>query len=228
MNQKNKYYRIFLSVVLFLPATAFAQTNDLYSLTLDNFRSLNKFNEEIDLKNPDILRLNAAIFFVTNEIRVKKRLDFLPHQYQLEQMAENYSKEMVKYNFFSHNHIKSKKLYTPKDRAIYAGIPNPYIAENIIEGYLLRYNNNSKVIVDGPGEFRDSVTKNKIPPHTYLSLADDLVDRWMHSKGHRANILSKDAKQLGCGVAIYINKTFNDMPSLKATQNFQLYELVKE
>lgn len=222
-----KYWSMFFILTLF-PVSVYTQTNNLYSFTLKNFRLYDGFNEQIDIENPDIQRINAAIFYVTNEVRAKKRLPLLTHQYQLEQMAENYSKEMIKYNFFSHEHKKSKKLRTTKDRAIVADIPNPYIAENIIEGYLIKYKDNSKVIVNGPGEFRDANSRKAIPPHTYLSLADDLVDRWMHSKGHRENILSKDAKQLGCGVAIYTNKKFNYMPSLKATQNFQLYELVKE
>ena len=223
----NKYWLI-LCILTIVPISIYSQSEDFYTLTIDNFRTDTRFNEEIDIVNPDIKRLNAAIFFVTNEIRVKKNLPFLTYQYQLEQMAENYSNEMVKYNFFSHNHKKSKKLYTPKERAEESGIPNPFIAENIIEGYLLQYKDNSKVLVDGPGIFKDAGTKKRILPHTYLSLADDLVDRWMQSKGHRENILSKDAKQLGCGIAIYINKDFNNMPSVKATQNFQLYELVKE
>ena len=205
-----------------------AQSEKYYSLTVDNFRDFAPFNETIDVNNPDIKRINAAIFYVTNETRVKRKLSYLDYNKKLEIMATNYSAEMAKYNFFSHTHPKSRKLKTPKDRALASGIENPYIAENIIEGYLLQYKNNTEVIADTPGEFRDVKTKTKLLPHTYLSLADDLVDRWMHSKGHKANILSKDALQLGCGVAVYTDKKFNFMPCLKATQNFQLYEEIKK
>lgn len=226
----NFLYKLLRHVVFFLiilPINLSAQyTKDYYSLTLDNFREDERFNEVIDVTNLDIERINAALFFVTNQMRAKKKLPILEHHIKLEKMATAYSNDMVAYNFFDHNHKKSSKLRTPKDRAIAIGITNPYIAENIIEGYLLSYKSNTEVIIDGPGEFRYAKTKKKILPHTYLTLADDLVDRWMHSKGHRANILSKDALQLGCGVADFTDKKFNAMPSLKATQNFQLYEMV--
>lgn len=39
-----------------------------------NFRNDKIFNEVIDLNEPDIRRLQAVIFFLTNEIRVKFRL----------------------------------------------------------------------------------------------------------------------------------------------------------
>ena len=39
-------------------------------------------------------------------------------------------------------------------------------------------------------------------------MAIGLVDGWMKSKGHKANILNKDLIYLGCGSKYYLNKQF--------------------
>ena len=78
-----------------------------------------------------------------------------------------------------------------------------------------------------PGEFFWDIGGDPIPPHTYLSLGDEIVNGWMNSPPHKSNILSADAKELGCGTAYYTDKSHNYMPMLFATQNFQLFEPIK-
>jgi uncharacterized protein YkwD len=58
-------------------------------------------------------------------------------------------------------------------------------------------------------------------------LGDALLRDWMNSREHKKNILSRDARQLGCGVAFYTNAEFNDMPSCMAVQDFQWYNPVR-
>jgi hypothetical protein len=50
----------------------------------------------------------------------------------------------------------------------------------------------------------------------------------MNSPGHRKNILSKDALQLGCGAAFFLTTEFNDMPTFYIVQNFQCFEPVQK
>jgi uncharacterized protein YkwD len=40
-----------------------------------------------------------------------------------------------------------------------------------------------------------------MPPHTYSSFAQALLDDWMNSPGHRENILSDEAPYLGAACA---------------------------
>ena len=195
-----------------------------YQLELAAFREFKPFNEDIDIKHPDYRRINAAIYWVTNETRAKNgctSLKFLP---ELEYAATIHSDDMVKYNFFDHYNNYARNRRSPDDRARIAGIVNPAMAENIIEGYLLRYQNNSSVRAAGPGEFTDPGSGIPLAPHTYLSLADELVSRWMDSKGHRKNVLSEDAVETAVGVIVYLDAEFNDMPSVMATQLFQLFK----
>ncbi|GJQ60460.1 MAG: CAP domain-containing protein [Candidatus Scalindua sp. AMX11] len=203
-------------------------TQSIYGkVTYKNFREYSEFNEVVNPKNfkPEIL--NAAIFFATNEIRSKKRLSILDYHPLLEAAATLHSEEMVNKNFFGHTNKKNKRLEEPEDRAKVAGIVNASIAENVMEGFIINYKSGDKVVAQGPGEFSKQNSNQLLPAHTYLTLADQLLANWMNSKGHRANILSNKAVQLGCGTAFYKMQNFNDMPAVKATQNFQWFHKVK-
>ena len=50
--------------------------------------------------------------------------------------------------------------------------------------------------------------------HTEESLANEIVEGWMNSPGHRKNILTPDFEKLGVGVSI------GDDGGVYATQNF--------
>ena len=197
------------------------------SLTLDNFRNYKPFKESIEPGNfkPEILE--AAIYFLTNEVRIKQNLKYLPYNIYLANGAKLHSHEMATKNFFNHTNPRNRKLREPEDRAEASGIINPKISENIIEGFIIEYQSNVKVLAPSPGVFLNQASKEKLPYRTYLALAEVIMKDWMNSKGHRKNILSKNAVQLGCGVSIYQMKNFNHMPAVKATQLFQWWEPVK-
>ncbi|MBN2486113.1 MAG: CAP domain-containing protein [Bacteroidales bacterium] len=217
-----RYFLRFLPIYLcVLPAIGLSQS--IYdSLEVPGFRQYKPFNEKIDVGNFSHDRLNAAVFFCTNEIRKKHNLNQLKHNAGLEAAANLHSRDMAKQGFFSHTNPKIKKHREPKDRALMVGIQNPHIAENIIEGFILGYTSGQAVIIAGKGVFYDK-TNTPLPVRTYLELADNLLHQWMGSEGHKANILSADAIEMGCGSAIYFMEEFNDMPAVKATQNFQWF-----
>jgi len=195
-----------------------------YDYTLENFRNAEPFLESIDLLNPDYPRLNAVIFYLTNEVRKKKKLNILQYEKRLEESASIHCNSMIEYSFFDHINPKSKELRSPNDRAKFAGIANPYLAENIIETFVLQYSAGKPVFTGEKGIFRYHQEDDAIKPHTYLSLGEALLEGWMNSSQHKENILSQQAVQLGCGTAFYLNENFNDMPTVIATQNFQLFE----
>jgi len=189
---------IILLLGFFIPvplAAAPAWNRDSYKvIDHTSFRKAEVFNRKIDYAEIDYALLNAAIFFLTNEQRVKKKLKPLKYVPELEIMAWHHSKQMAERRFFSHTNSRDKKRRDADDRAKLAGITNPSIAENIA------YSTEEQ--------------------ETYMEVAAMLVKLWMNSKGHRENILSKDALQLGCG-AYYHKGTWH------GTQNFQWYSSVK-
>ena len=202
---------------------------DYYTrLTVHNFRKDNSLNQIIDFEHPDYQKLNAAIFFATNEQRRLNKLRLLTYSALLEESATMHSTDMCDKNFFSHTNPRDRKKREPNDRAKIVGILNPHLAENIAKEFGLQYESNRNVRAPEPGKFIYPGETDSIPPHTYLSLADALLKSWMNSKGHRRNVLSDNALQLGCGTYMYHDKGFNLMPTFMATQNFQEYEAIDD
>jgi len=220
-----KIFSIYLFGLLYVICLASYCQENYYEYNLDNFRKASVFNERVDTKNPNTRILDAAIFYITNEVRKKHKLPFLEYHKLLEETALLHSGNMVKQHFFDHINPKNREFKTPEDRARFIGIQNPFLAENIIESFVLDYKSGKPVFTDGKGKFWYKKEDQPLSVHTYLSLADRMVEDWMNSPPHRSNILSKKALQLGCGTCFFENK--NGMPSVMGTQNFQLYEPVK-
>ena len=157
-----------------------------------SFQKLEIIHQEINKNNIDNNLLNAAIFYATNIQRYKYKRNVFIHSKSLEKAAQDHSEDMVKFNFYSHTgKVKDKK--TIINRLNNVGIVNAYMAENIFDFFLAN--------------------------PTYWTMAIGLVDGWMKSKGHKANILNKDLIYLGCGSKSYLNKQFPDYFHVKSTQN---------
>jgi uncharacterized protein YkwD len=152
------------------------------SISGRNFRQNPLFQEKIG-KRVDYRRLNACLFFATNEQRLKNGLKEVPHLLSMEIAAWHHSRSMAEKGFFSHNNPIERERKSPTDRARLAGLKNPHPAENI--AYY------------GAGGTNHEMTE------TYLEVALKLVQMWMCSRGHRENILSK--QNLYMGMAVYID-----------------------
>ena len=178
------------------------------ALTNEDFRDFPLFNQPIDRSQIDYPLLNAAVFYVTNEARIEKGLAPLEFQHHLEILAWNHSKAMGEKDFFDHYNREDKNRREPSDRAVFAGIQNPKLAENVssLGGYKFA---------------------------SYLALADRMVGGWLNSPPHRKTLYSKEAVQLGCGIYYYHGLWQKNKDVWKqgdgfwlGTQNYQLYEKV--
>lgn len=185
--------------ILMVPVSLFAQTHWQYHFYVDidysNFRQKSIFKQEIGYSDFDAALLNAAIFFATNEQRVKHGKSPVPYCSALEICAYNHSLKMAKTGFFSHENTKDESRRTTSHRGKLAGIKNPSLAENI--AYT---------------SYRSS--------QSYLNLADDIMDIWMNSSGHKSNILSDNDLQMGCGAYLKSSTCY-------ATQCFQWFRKVE-
>jgi uncharacterized protein YkwD len=170
------------------------------SYRTSNFRTNKLFLKKIDPENVEYRLLNAAVFFCTNEQRLKYKRKELQHVVELEDASYLHSKQMGELNFFSHENTFDEKLRVADDRGKICGIQNPKIAENIVY-----------------------YSSNETSKLTYLELADILIEMWKSSKPHWENILSNKALELGCGVFVVIN---GDEKSFYGTQNFQFFDKV--
>lgn len=228
MGYSIRLYILFPAFCLLLNIRAQSQPFNYYSgYDHRDFRKEKVFLQPVDFTQIDIERINAVIFHLTNEIRLSHKLNPLSHSPELEMAAMMHASDMNREGFFSHINETDAGKRTPNDRAKLCQVSNPFLAENIIEGFGLQYAPNEPVYTRGPGKFSRTATGALIEPHTYLSLGETFIKGWMNSKDHRSNMLSKDALQLGCGVVYYINHDFNEMPSFLAVQCFQLFQPIQ-
>jgi uncharacterized protein YkwD len=190
--------------------------------TCEEFSRYGPSGMEIDFTGIDYPLLHAALFYETNRRRNEHGVHAFFHSIALERASFLHSRDMVERGFFSHENPYDPERRTPLLRMAFFGVNNGYVAENITEAFGIRYEPGSPVIVpDAEGaEFRDYGTGKVIKPHTYRSFAVSVVESWMQSPPHRANILDPKLRYLGCGASHYRNASFYGMDQFKVTQNF--------
>ena len=182
------------------PAVAERQATVYSRYSVQNFRSYVALGKPIDAEKPDYALLNAALYFVTNEARVREGKSAVAYHPLLEKTAFDYAREMVTKDFFDHDHPSDPSQRGPSDRGKRAGIKNASLAENIATGFGIQYEAGKPIyIMDATkGVFSYISSKGPaLPMHTYLSLAQSLVDQWMNSPGHRANMLNAGYTRIG-------------------------------
>jgi uncharacterized protein YkwD len=188
----------------------------------DAFQSYSYAKMTIDFDNIHYDLLNAAIFYATNQMRITHGMDPFIYAQPLEEAAFMHASDMVRLHFFSHSNPYESEKKTFQQRLSMYGVEQGYRAENISEMFGIRYEQGNSLIPPDTtgGDFRDFETGKLIPAHTYLSFAKALLEGWMNSSGHRANILNSKLIYLGCGARHYRNESFYGMDQFRAVQNF--------
>lgn len=179
-------------------------------------------NTERDLLSRPMLdndKISKAIIVLTNIERVKRGLPLLRYNNILQAGAERHSRYMAENRVMTHS---ENVLRDPEDR-VQASCPDknqkymeqfnsPFAnvsgrsysvccGENVIESSALndsykRYYINH----DEKGTYKDW-GGNEVHWRTEIELARDMVNRWMNSPGHRANILHKEYGAMGAAVS---------------------------
>lgn len=195
---------------------------DYYSTNSKSFFEKGYVNDTAKLESLNVSLLQAAIFHATNLERSKKRQ--FKYDKNLEKGAVFHSLEMLTNNFFSHTNRKNKKYKTPALRAKKHKAKFAVVGENILDEIALNYTDNSLYdakLTNSKYVYYDDKTGHKILELTYKNLAEKIVKSWMHSPGHKANILDKEYSHLGIGVAIVVDPyAKDDLPSVIVTQLF--------
>ena len=190
-----------------------------YALTPEGFGSYAPSNRTLDFKNIDYPLLHAAICFEINRARTSHGKQLLVHSEALEKAAFLHSRSMARQSFFAHTDPYDPKRGSPHQRMALAGVHGGITAENIAMAFGIQYKDGSPVIPPrgGDGPFREYKTGAVIPHHTYRSFAVAVVDGWMHSAGHRANILDGRLKFMGSGASFFEDRNFYRMPTFTVT-----------
>lgn len=155
-----------------------------------------------DLVNPtkpaddlDIERIEKLIMVLVDEIRVDHGLEPLEEHPGISDAAQGHSDHMVEADFYDH---VAPDGTTHQDRVNAVGL-ECFASENIaVVWYDRRMNSHDGVV----------------RLQTEAEIAEYLVDAWMNSPGHRANILHEDFTRDGVGISP------NKAGKIYATHNF--------
>jgi len=216
--------RILLVALILLSQTLSAQTwipSDYKRFTAAEFFNLAAVNQTINYKKMDRGLLQAAMFHVTNQERIKHGLPPFEHSDAIEKVAAGHASDMVNFQFYSHvSQVKGKK--TVNERFALEGLPSVLVGENISSSIGLQYQDGRKIFIPRSGGMYTYASSKRevILPHTYLSYAKEAVRLWMNSPSHRQSILNARFTKLGCGASVYGNKEFFNVPYLIGVQNF--------
>ena len=150
----------------------------------------------------NISELEWNIHLLINKERDSYGLHSLEYDYELAEIARNHSEDMAKNNFFSHTNLGGED---PTDRArrhgymLHKELGGGWYSEGIGENIFLLWRYDSTVYI------------YLIPIHDWnsqIEIAEDAVNGWMYSYGHRQNILNSNYSKEGIGVAILGDKIY--------------------
>jgi len=128
-------------------------------------------------------RLAREIFRETNRVRAQYGLPPLDPEAALDAAADEQTVHIALIGAVEHSNPVPGQ-HTAQDRVLRVGADPEAIAEN--------------AIMEPAVHPRGSTE----PPYTYVGYAAFLVDAWMKSPGHRANILSPGVTEMGCAARL--------------------------
>jgi uncharacterized protein YkwD len=174
---------------------------DWTQLPPDGFDRLPEVQAVIEHADFNQRLMTAAIFHETN--RVRRRLGLAPfiHLAKLDEAADLKAAMGVLQNELTHQNPLPGTA-TPADRVQYTGLVYRRVAENIARTNLLNFPPGVTQIGvrrrNGREEPYLPDTGRTVAPHTYASFAARVVDDWMNSPPHRANLVNPELTSLGC------------------------------
>lgn len=201
-----------------------AEMYEIYSH--DNYGEYAPFAHSLDFSDIDYPLLHAALFYESNRARVMEGLDALPWNFNLEITAYNHSLFMVESFEFAHYSGDSRRR-SPNNRGSLAGITNPQVTENIAINFALDYEEGRKFFVHDVDIYSyDNNPAHALQPLSYAGFAKKALRLWMDSFGHRKNLLSPNAVEMGTGAFFYREANSGYFPKFRTTQNFQWWSPV--
>lgn len=217
----------YLFLIFFCFNIPYFQTeSSLYEINSNDFLASKAVNEVIDARNPNYELLDAVLFHVSNLQRKKYHLPLFSYSPILYNVASEHSEAMIAMNFYSHENPYSKINRNLSNRILSKTRAYSQMAENIAEFDIIHSKDDMFCIIEpkkrgGDYQYYDCDTDKILPMQTYKELAMNIVNDWMASPGHRANLLNKNYKAMACSARICKNpyKSPNS-PFARITQNF--------
>lgn len=188
-----------------------------YSQSANEFWGNQEVNQVIDPSNFNQSLLEAALFHAGNQARESKGKKALSWNPILNKSARHQSGLMAKSQKLSHNWRRPKNSRKLIDRIELFDGHFKAFGENIAQFYLL------DIPEYGNYYFRDTSfyasDGQKIDNKTYAKLANECIEAWMNSRGHRENLLHP-FQEIGTGVSFWVKNKKGLNFDIYLSQNF--------
>jgi len=154
----------------------------------------------VPTENADQALFNRAVLSEVNYVRCKAGLAPLKTANGLVTVAGNHANWMAAKQSLTHRSTVRGQA-SVRERVLASGLSVRRGAENI--GNLPRYqfaaSRRIRIKNKSRCEFT-TVAGKRITPHSYASLASEIVGLWMGSAGHRRNVLDRNVRTVGAAV----------------------------
>lgn len=134
--------------------------------------------------------LEHTVLCLVNRQRTSRGLSRLRSNDRLERAARAHSRAMVQQSFFAHDSLGGASVLDRVKRRGYRSTGGMMVGENIAWG-----------------------------SGSYATPAE-ILDGWMNSSGHRANILHRSFREIGVGVALGAPRPVHGQPAATYTTDF--------
>jgi uncharacterized protein YkwD len=160
-----------------------------------------RLNQPISVAGPDQTLFNEAVLIYSNAVRRAHGRAPLRADPGLTRAAAGHALNMARLR--THSHVLPVRGQAKLAQRMHRqSLEFRMAAENIAKDKVYRLLGRPISMKSEGCRFTYDDTKQPVPIHTYASLAEQVVARWLASPKHRASLLSPTYRRLGAGVGV--------------------------
>ncbi len=158
-------------------------------------------HQPISTSKPDQALFNEAVLLFSNAVRRKHGRPPLQSDPALAAAASDHARNMARLKTHAHD-LPVRGQRDLSQRIKRRSVSFRQAAENIAMDKVYRLLGRPISASHSGCSFRYGDTREPVPRHTYASLAQQVVSRWLASPGHQKNLLNKKYLRLGAGIGV--------------------------
>ena len=160
-----------------------------------------RLNQPISLKHPDQGLFLEAVLLYSNDVRRAHGRAPLRADPALTRAAADHAANMARLR--THSHVLPVRGQKDLSQRMHRqSLEFRKAAENIAMDKVYRLLGRPIAVSSRGCSFTYGDTREPVPVHTYASLAQEVVSRWLASPKHRQSLLSPAYQRLGAGVGV--------------------------
>lgn len=178
-----------------------------------------RLNQPVSLERPDQGLFGEAVLLYSNEVRRQHGRKPLRNDPGLSRAAADHATNMARLK--THSHVLPVRGQKDLSQRMHRqSLQFRKAAENIAMDKVYRLLGRPISMGSRGCSFVYGDTREPVPRHTYASLAQEVVSRWLASPKHRTSLLNPGYERLGAGVGVdreaaacgdfYLVQTFAD------------------